>query len=294
MEHKVDKRVFINRIGDYLELKTGFRLLLGYSAHEDSVCNLFESIIDKLDFEIEEKQLIDERTVRLLTKLEPSLIGILLQKYNFNPILGVPTESLAHQEPLDTKTTRSFHGEKTDQKSLVFLGLDIKSYVKDGSLLRLNEKIADCPPLTVDTVLGVFLKSLIFKPSDRVIAISMIDFVSGVETSNKVLIRLNSSFKGEDRLLFLSKRRTSELIKTYSDVFVYERDVNEIVDGWRIVDAAKIYNFLYKFGTKNKKAYFASDRYYILKPFRSDYVLFLRRDIVDKMDDKEMLTIQIR
>jgi hypothetical protein len=152
------------------------------------------------------------------------------------------------------------------------------------------ETVISKPFLSVEQILDTTIKTISTKSSS---VFSMIDFISRIEEANRILCRFPQFFKDTDRKTFVHKRRNEELAKVYDEFFESNEDpiAGSIVTlssgDWSIVDGHRIYDLIYKFGSKNDKVVYKHKNSSIFRAFRGDFV-FMVEDSLLKSTETEI------
>lgn len=280
-----------------LKIQTGFTFSKGYSAKNDVICDLFIAVANSIEYEIVKGDgdyviVSNFGFSGSLLMFQIDVIRKAFEKHGFHVVWGEKKNNSV--EPL-VKDSVSPKVDRKNPKVLSFLVSELKSYVQNGQPVKIQERVVSFLPETrIELVLSKFFKGLSTKGLGRSFAVPLKEFSSEVEKVNKFLVRLNDSFKGEERLDFLTKRRTEDLMKIHKELFTSNFEVGTLIDGWLIVDSARIYNYLYKFGSRNRKMYIEGERFVILKPSKLDFVVFLDKVMLSQLDDKQTIEIVIR
>lgn len=290
-------KVIISEEEKAFRVQTSF--YLGRSGHpgNDGKFGCFEAALHSLD--IYPEAFYDNYF--FLPKQSEINIGVFkqqLKRWKFEVVEGgllLEIKSLPVEKKVETK---KFIIPKKNELPTI-LALDLKNYVREGTLFKGNEQIIDSVNwfrLTVNSTLNKLMDSLYSTSFSSACIISMKKFLSQYEIENKLLPQLPENFKGKSILDFLSTRRTSEILQIYSKLSIQDKQKNvgdTLSNGFIFVDANRIYDLIYKFGTQNKKAYFIYRNLYVLKPYRWDYVVFINIAYLNSLDNNAMVTFSL-
>jgi hypothetical protein len=186
---------------------------------------------------------------------------------------------------------------KVDTTLPTILALDLKEYIKTGVLFKSNEKIVENSQTetTIFTAFNNVLDALITKEITAVL-IPVRIFLSNFEFQNKILPKLPEAFKDKPILDFLSTRRTEDIINVYKSLTVEDKKKGvgeKTSNGFTFIDANRIYDIVYKFGTQSKKAFFIYKNLYIMKPYKWDYVILIDIIYLNSLRNNELISFSL-
>lgn len=286
----MDKIIKFYKDSEKIVFKTSFKLRKGYDSLSDIYIDTLELLIREISWDWE---IISDHEIILPSDFDLFSFEKLIKKAQFSlqETQQLELEDIGFRPQL---TEKSF---KRKSKLPVYLTKDLKDYIRDATFLKLGERIIEDnrESPSVEMLIRKAVEYLNIRNSDKAVAISFNKFCSLLEWHNKILGCLNLKYKGIDRLDFLRKHRDERILEIYNTVFGKSTPLEgTTVDGWLIVDAARLYEIIYKFGTRNQKGVFYLDRHYVIRPFRSEYILILKKSYLDSLMDEEFVYFSIR
>lgn len=309
MEKQHSKDIKIQYVDSYIILETAFILRKGADSWGDIVIDSLESALKSLDCWDDVTEMLTSNRLKVDAIIPLEILKKKLEKWGFTILEEVTQKiglsSIVEKELQENKEIKvskrkrvpSRFGGKTPE----ILGLDLKDYFKEGKTFKLMEKLIEgIPSATIDEALKKTLGYLQIRGTDKTVAYHINAFTSAFEISNRIIIRMHELFKKENRLDFLKKRRTQNIMSIYEVVYSQSEEltVGQKIqvenDEWLVVDSHRLYELVYKFGTQNNKAYFQYGKHLLFKPYRSEYILILRQDIYDACEDREIIRFNIK
>jgi hypothetical protein len=177
------------------------------------------------------------------------------------------------------------------KNSYITLQLQDLSEYFNGKGFKGFETLLENPKITVEKVIENALSTITTRGSS---AFTTVDFISRIEETNRLLCRLQADIKTGTRLDFLKTRRTPELYAVYEELYSYdlEFEAGEVVTlssgDWTLIDGHRIYDLIYKFGTKNAKICHKYKDKLLFRSFRGDFVFMLDESVLENQQEKEI------
>lgn len=275
------KEVSIFPFEDEVIISSSFVLYRGHSAWEDAVSDSFKTIIRSFD----EDAVYDDKQVSLIPEVNLEELKAKFEKYGFTvkekkfSLTEKLTEEQANTAPTETLVFNETLQLK-DIQNYIDKGREFNPLVRIGATARLGDIVKK----TFD--------SYKFEDKDFYF-IPIGEFVELVEKANKFILRLSPKFKGNPSLDKLLEWRTGDYSKVYKEIYkkypAETLQAGQILDGYEIIEGFRMYIYLYKFGSKNIKHYGRYNDWIFLKPFRWDYILFIKRSFLLNNDNTTVI-----
>lgn len=202
-------------------------------------------------------------------------------------------KQIEKKKPVIEEKSKFFLNRKSELPTII--ALDLKNYIKEGRLFKGKEQIIEgakwyeiTVSSTLNKLMAVYDKSKL--KDANVIPIKQ--FLSEYEIINRLLPKLPEEFKGKKIIDFLSTRRNDCIIDIYKSLFRIdkEKSVGELLsNGFTFVDANRVYELIYKFGTQNRKAYYIYKDWYVMKPYKWDFVVIINIGYLNSLRDNEII-----
>jgi len=267
------KNFFLKEYIEGLEIITNFKLGEGYGNLNDIAFSTFRTILNSCtnrDYEFfENKVCIWDTTLNIDELL------FQLKKYSFIRVDFLLETSIM-------KTTSNVivaSSIKKNNEEILIKSSEIRDYLQNSFLFRLSDKIGD---KRIDLILRDALSKIQYK--DKIFVIELSTFCSLIEWENKILCRFPLLLKGKNSLTYLKSNRLDKLAKIYDEFYKENRCIGEKLQKdnviWQFVDGVKLYHLIYKFGSQHKKYFYLYNDYYIIKPYRWNYVIFVKSNFI--------------
>jgi len=281
------KEFLVSSSGDGIILTTQFSLSASANAGMEATINLLDWAITSSNAESE---LMSDHELFVKVESKDTFFNK-LKKCGFTLKEGrklrLPLKETPHPESivLNERPKNCYITLKKTDLSRLAQGKPFKGF----------ETVLSYPFLSVEQTINRTLKTISTKTSS---AFSLVDFTSRVEEVNRILCKLPQDFKGVDRLDFIKTRRTIQVNQLYIELYEKYPDCHtgQIVSldsgDWTIVDGHRLYDLVYKFGTKNSKVVHRYNGNLVFKGFRGDYIFMIDEQILNS--DNAEIRIRVK
>jgi len=273
----------------YIELCCSFSLRIADNWNQ-VVRSSLESSIKYCDPNCEIQMLEDK--MLMIFNFRPSLKELVekLKLWDFKIVKDLNYKEIDRIQGLGKRDNEHFYYYKPE-----IIALEIKDYIRFGKEFKLYEDLmkgGNEKPLLVGMILERTLKNFSFKGKDFCF-MSLSKFCTYLEKINRIIPQVPLNFKGIGYEEFLFTHREEWLSKEYEIVYKTQdiqkksvgSDISVFGEKWSVVNGVRLYELIYKFGSRNSKAFFRFNGFFVLKAFKSNLVLFVREKKLFELDD---------